>query len=342
MRRLRYVGFLGREGTNDMTEEPTVLVLPGRETPVLRALAEALRPHLRRGRWDLAFFHLHVACPGARPLHDGFVALRSRTWMITERKTGSFVTHLPDTWAEYRSSLTRSMRDNFAYYPRLLTRHGHAWSIRTVRDPGEMKAAAERLAGLHRARAGQSRGRGHTDHIHSPVHREFLESLMRRLALERKAFIAELVVGDEVVASQAFFERGGELMVYYSGYLESWYAYSPIFILETRVFQEAQARGVRRLNFLQARAAWKTRWSAVEGPAMHRLFLAPLRPMSILRVVVYFVGILWKRDVVGRIPRLRRKLAQRLLRLNPLKRAKGPDAGKGERVATPRPTSCPR
>ena len=171
-----------------------------------------------------------------------------------------------------------------------------------------MPEAAARLADLHGARSTQSRGRGHANHIHTPAHRAFLTDLLTRMAAEDRAFVTELVVDGRVVASQAFLEDREDLMVYYSGYEEAWYAYSPVFIIDVSVFQEAQARGVRRLDFLTARADWKTRWGAIAGPAMHRVFVVPLRPDCLARTLAYILGVLWLRDVVGRIPRLKREV----------------------------------
>ena len=307
VRRLRSVGFLGREGVYDMTEEPAVLIRPGWETRVLRAFGEALRPHLLQGRWDLVFLN-YLAADSSEALDRAFRGLHPLLSVRTERKPGPYFAELPESWALYRKSLSKSMRDNLPYYPRLLTRDGHEWSVRFRRDPAEMPEAAARLARLHGSRARNARGRRHHDHIHGPAQRAFLASLLARLAAEGRAFVAELVVGGEVVATQAFIEDGEELMVYYSGYDEAWYKYSPVFVIDAAVFQDALARGVRRLNFLRVRADWKARWGAMAGDPMSRAFVVPLRPDCWLRLIAYLVGILVRRDVVARLPRLRGKL----------------------------------
>lgn len=311
VRRLRSVGFLGREGVYDMTEEPAVLLRPGWEAAALRAFADALRPHLLRGRWDLVFFRLLEGGSPA-PLDDAFRRLPPGLWVKTDRKTGPYAARLPGDWAAYRRSLSKSMRDNLGYYPRLLDRDGHAWSVRTLRDPAAMAGAAARLAALHHGRAAQARGRRHQDHIHGTVQERFLAELLRGLAAQGRAFVAELVVDGEVVGSQAFVEDRDQLMVYYSGYAEAWYRYSPIFVIEAAVFREALERGVRSLDFLRTRSAWKARWGATECAPMHRVFVVPRRPLSGLRLFLYLAGLLWRRDVVRRGPKLLRKLRRAL------------------------------
>ncbi len=311
VRRLRSVGFLGREGVYDMTEEPAVLIRPGWEARVLRAVAETLRPDLLRGRWDLVFLN-YLAQGSADALGEAFRGLHPLLPVRTERRTGPYVAELPASWAAYRKTLSKSMRDNLGYYPRLLTRDGHDWSVRILREPSAMREASERLAALHGSRARNTRGRRHHDHIHGPAQRAFLAELLRRLAETGKAFVAELTIDGNVVASQAFVETDGELMVYYSGYDEAWYKYSPVFVIEGVVFRDALERGVRRLNFLRARAKWKARWGAADGLTMHRAFVVPLRPDCWFRLAIYLADILYRRDVVARIPRLRRKWASAL------------------------------
>jgi len=301
VRRLRAMGYLGREGVFDMTEEPSLLILSGWEDRVLALLAEALRPGLASGRWDAILLRLHAE-DTQRPFQKAFGIFRSRAFAWNDVRAGSDYAELPATWAEYRKQMTRSMRDNLPYYPRLLTRDGHDWTIRILRDPEEILSATTRLTALHRARAGSERGLRHNDHIPGPAQATFLACLLERLADEGRAFVAELIVAGDVVASQAFIEEGETLMVYYSGYDERWYRYSPVFIIDAFVFREALERGVRRLDFLRNPAPWKARWLAQPGPAMHRATLVSLRPESLARYALHLVVRGYRRNVTERAP----------------------------------------
>jgi len=301
IRRLRLMGDLGHDAAFGMTEEPTHLVRPGMEASSLDTLALALKPEIEAGRWDLLAFRIFDDAPSC-PLAAAFAGLLPKAWLKTDARTGCDFATLPDTWTDYRKLLTKSMRDNLGYYPRLLTRGGHQWQVRYIRDAADMPAAVKRLTQLHQARAESHRGLRHCNHIHGPTQEAFLADLLSALAPRDRGFIAELIVDGEIVAAQAFVEEGAELMVYYSGYREAWYKYSPIFVIDTVVFKDAMERGVRRLNFLRNTGQWKTRWGAVSGPCLRRASLVPRRPACAARYGIYFLRSAVRRHLLERLP----------------------------------------
>ena len=307
IRRLHPLGQAWRRGVFDMTEEPSLLVLDGWTARVLEALVARIGEGLGTGRWDAASVRVH-----GTPLRPALASLQGRAFVRADCRAGSDYAELPPTWAEYRKAMTRSMRDNLPYYPRLLTRDGHDWHVRLVREPQEMPAASGRLAELHRARAESDKGRHHDAHVHGPVQEAFLGDLLRRFAVRGQATVAELVVEGEVVASQAFVEAGDTLTVSYSGYREAWYRYSPIFVIDTVVFKDALARGVRRIDFLRGPAPWKTRWLAEPGPRLHRAVMVSRRPEGLLRYGLFVTGQMARRNVVDRVPVVARRLSLRL------------------------------
>lgn len=310
IRRLRLLGDLGHDLAFGMTEEPLQLIRPGWESRALDSLAAALRPGIESGRWDLVALRIFDDATDC-PLASAFSPLARRIWLKTDARSGCDVAHLPDEWDAYRKRLTKSMRDNLGYYPRLLTRDGHQWQVRMISDAADIPAAVARLTRLHQARAESHRGQRHCNHIHGPEQEAFLARLLQSLAPSGRGFIAELVANGEIVAAQAFVEHGDELMVYYSGYQEAWYKYSPIFVIDTVVFKEAMARGVRRLNFLRNTGQWKTRWGAESGPRLRRASLVPRRPASAVRYALYFTSAAVRRHVVQRLPVYRHRLVAR-------------------------------
>lgn len=316
-RRLRILGFVGQNGVFDMTEEPTLLARAGDEARVLALTAEALAPGLRAGRWDAVSFRVHAPA-GSSPLQTAFGRLHPLASVRVDARNGSDYAALPESWAIYRKVMTKSMRDNLGYYPRLLTRDGHDWSVRLLREPREMAAAAARLAELHKARAESAKGTRHDAHLQGRVQEAFLAELLTRFAHEEGATVAELVVNGEVVASQAFFERGDTLMVSYSGYREEWYKYSPVFVIDSVVFRDALERGVRRLDFLRNPAPWKSRWLAEPGPPMHRLSMVSRRPEARLRYALFWAGQAFTRNVTSRLPVLARDARTAIGRFVPL------------------------
>ena len=295
--RLRSIGYLGRERAYDMTEEPTVLVRPGFEALVSKCLQKFLKQESKKGRWDFIALINAIEMPLNE---DG--SWQKWAFVRSGLRSGSDFVDLPETWSEYRKRLSKSMRENLPYYPRLLNRDGHNWTLRTVEHPTEIRGAVERLAGLHQSRAESCRGRQHSNHLHTDIQIKFLSDLLSSLAEQGRAFVTELVVDDRVIASQAFYGMPGMLTVSYSGFDEAFYKYSPIFIISASVFQDAQVKGVRKLNLLRNIAPWKTRWLAHTGDSMTRTYLVRKRPISILRYLWHTGCIGFERDVIRRIP----------------------------------------
>lgn len=306
IRRLRSIGYLGRERAYDMTEEPTILIKSGYEAMASKAIQRHLRTELRAGRWDF----IAIISPSHVPLNeasvwDGVAISRS------DLRSGSDFVELPGTWNEYRKRLSKSMRENLPYYPRLLNRDGHEWELRTIDQPELIPDAIDRLTSLHQSRAECTRGRQHSNHLHTKVQSGFLKEFLSSMAANRSGFIIELVVGGIVVASQAFYGSGEVLTVSYSGFDEDFYRYSPIFIIHAHVFRDALERGVRKLNLLRNIAQWKTRWLACTGESMTRIYLVNKRPASVLRYLWHTAKVGIERDVILRAPVLWGRLVRR-------------------------------
>lgn len=285
-RRLRLIGDTTTDcGAESMTEEPTVLVKNGLETPVMEAIGEFLKGHIEKGRWDFLALRLLYSGP-EQPMQALADQLGPVAKCRTKAKHGSNMAELPASWDVYRKELSKSMRDNLPYYPRLLTRHGYEWEVRMHRDAEAVAAATPRLIELHRGRSFSTRGKPHDSHMPTSYHAEFFGDLMTGFAAKGQGMIAELVVNGEVVASQAFIEDGEQLMVGYSGYDENWYKYSPLFVIDTVVFKDAMSRGVRRLNFMFSVLYWASRWNGSWTEEHHVAMISPRRPLSLLKAGV--------------------------------------------------------
>src|SRR5262249_30026750 len=139
-RRLRFIGFNGASGPADMTEEPIYLIEPGAEELALKGLEAVVQSLSRKGAFDILDLRFWHQGEGELP-----VPFRHRS------KKGPALVDLPETWAEYRKFLTKSMRDNLGYYPRLLQRHGHTFEIKVITGDGLHQAVTD-LVALHKIR----------------------------------------------------------------------------------------------------------------------------------------------------------------------------------------------
>jgi CelD/BcsL family acetyltransferase involved in cellulose biosynthesis len=281
-RRLRPIGFNGELGPDDMTEEPIILIRDGYEERVITAGLRALRT---TAIWDTCV--IRALGPAVGKAVRAARTASPLGALPVKLKKGPMVVHLPATWAEYRKQISKSMRDNLGYYPRLLDRHGHTWNLRMVSSGPELAEGLDHLVRLHRARV--TSAADHRNHLPTAMQIGFLARVHEDLGLEAKAFVSLLEVDGEVVAAQSFYEDRGTLLVNYSGFDPAWGAYSPLFIIQAEVFKAAQSRGTRTINFLQGDRAWQKRWNGENEGELAHLAILRLNPISLLRAAAYAV-----------------------------------------------------
>ena len=269
---------------DDLTEEPLILLDADAPQEALRGICRALLDWPGRRDWDLIHLRLlRRAGTGAlgplwRRLPGTFPFVLTRP----KKRLGQ-TRCLPPAWPPFRRSLSKSMRDNTSYYPRLLTREGHPWTVTILRDPQEVSRAAPHLIRLHGCRALSERGPAHTNHLPGAAQQEFLRDVLTRLAGQGMAAIAVLKISGEIVAAQSVLEYAGRLTFYYSGFQPRWHRYSPVTILHTHLIQDAINRGLTALDYLPEAEPWKSRWGTEGEWVYDELSCLSLSPRSLLR-----------------------------------------------------------
>ena len=292
---LRYLRLFGAaSGAESATEEPIILLRPGSEDRVIAAILRHFKQPAAFQKWD----YLTLRWPdSALSFAPPAVAPQNVCDPEPQPTDGNEVVFLPGSWEAYQRGLSKSMRDNLAYYPRLLTRRGFDWRIRVAREPEEIAAAADILVELHHRRAESDRGTPHTNHLPEMRHRRLLNCALPRLAAQNMAAVFLLEVNGEVIAALCALENADTLTVYYTGYDTLWYGFSPITILTAEAIRCAIANGRRAVNFLPTPALWKTRWGAVTQQPYQEMRCLRLRPLSLLRSCAAYRG---KRTVDAR------------------------------------------
>jgi len=250
-----------------MTDEPISLLRRGCEEEAARTIAEHVARRLTPGGWDLAVV-------SGLP-HKGAKGRRSLVWSrpfesveLMRPAEGAILLPLPRSWEAFTAGLSKSMRDNIAYYPRRLTREIGDWTIRTARTPAAVAVACEQLIDLHRRRSRSGTGVVHRNHIPGATEAAFLRGWFARAAARDEISLVSIEIAGEVIAAQAFVEMPGCLSVYYSGYDDRYYRYSPLTIITAHRIRSAIGEGVRRLEFPPLQTSWKSRWGA-ETAAPH-------------------------------------------------------------------------
>jgi CelD/BcsL family acetyltransferase involved in cellulose biosynthesis len=285
-RRLRPMGHSGELEPSGLTEEPLCAVATGYEERARAVVVDHIARRIARRDWD---------CAVVRQLNHDETPVRLRApfgaAMATKVKNGPQIVRLPETWTAFRQQLTKSMRDNLPYYPRLLTRSGHQFAVRICQDSASIAAAGQSLIQLHRDRVFSDVGQKHQDYFSNEWQPTMLALGFQRLADENRGFIAVLEIDGTIAAAQSFIQTDRELLVHYSGFDPRFAKFSPLLVLQTEVFREAiERRSIRKLNLLFGSAPWQKRWSANSEGNEVRVHIVSVSPLPLLRVGLYAIA----------------------------------------------------
>jgi CelD/BcsL family acetyltransferase involved in cellulose biosynthesis len=285
---LRLFGDRGEVG-DSLTEERVVLLKRGREQEATGAILSYLNQISAPGKWDAFSLRFPYSARSALEAQTGrhpYLAQR----LQQQQTISTEMLELPRCWEAYRSSLSKSMRDNIAYYPRLLSRKGYAWRIRSVIRPAEMPEAIDHLMELHRMRAESTRGIPHANHLVTLAHQACVRQCLSALAADNMARILLLEVGSKVIGAMSLLENAGMQTVYYTGFDPAFYDFSPLTILNAEAIRSAIERGVCRVNFLAGTSRWNARWGATTQPLMHQAHGLKMHPRSAWRVALHLLS----------------------------------------------------
>jgi CelD/BcsL family acetyltransferase involved in cellulose biosynthesis len=267
-----------------MTDEPIVLLRRQTEERAYAMLVGSLNDQAGRDGWDVAVLPQPGFQGTVRPILSLTPTLKSI--QFTRALDGAPELKLPSSFDSFRMGLSKSMRDNVAYYPRRLRRERGEWRVELAREPRDVESATAELIELHRARSRWSEGKQHSSHIPTDREASFLSTSLARLAARGQVTVARLRVRGETIAVQAFVEQAGALAVYYSGQSESWRRYSPLTVIMAEVIRDAIDRRIQRIVFPPGVDAWKTRWGATASQATPETSIYSTAPAALARGLI--------------------------------------------------------
>jgi len=232
-----------------------------------RQFGASLMAFLEGIRWDLL---------DLQQVPEGSIAARQVMQAAVER---GFTLHtqvqevcpsvpLPDSWREFRASLSKSMRQNVDYYPRMALRRLGA----RIQGPDSDGAGhLERIMALHQARwrrrwlPGSFGSRRVQD-----FHREVADGMSQRGSLA----LYTLWVNGWMGAGLYCLDYGDAVFYYSGGFHPALGRYSPGTILVAKAIGDAIERGKRRFDLLRGGEPYKYRWGARDRVNM-RIRIAP-------------------------------------------------------------------
>jgi CelD/BcsL family acetyltransferase involved in cellulose biosynthesis len=265
-------------------EEPVHVISAGYEEAVFCRLQQYFVQQ-KWASWDQVVYNIvypEKENPSIkeRRLHLGHVS-------YTKTRPASQVCLLPADWSTFKKTLSRSMRDNLPYYPRLLERHGYNATVRFLMTPEEVREGIEPFIALHKSRADATISLPHhIDHLVSDDAMNFVRHSFPILAKKEQLFIVQLEIENKIIASQAFLAYKNSIIFYYSGFIPEFSKYSPIFIISTHVIQYAILNKMQYINFLPGEYLWKKRWGAEPISYRKETRIHQLKPSACSRMVL--------------------------------------------------------
>jgi CelD/BcsL family acetyltransferase involved in cellulose biosynthesis len=215
------------------------------------------------------------------------------SWLVSREvkreMSHCFFRSLPSDAGTFVAELGKSMRSNARYYPRLLVREGHQARFRIATSPSDIANATHRMIDLHRSRAAldartDPRQR-HRDYFKSGVRRAFLTEVSVLLANKGEFSVGELEVDGELVAAQAWMEKGRTIFLQYSGFRMEWARYSVGMICTLEILKDAMGRGLDRVEFLRGPGQFKEKWDVQVRYEGHVLVARHPRMMKALLAI---------------------------------------------------------
>jgi CelD/BcsL family acetyltransferase involved in cellulose biosynthesis len=248
--RVRALQLVGAD--ENVTELRSVVCHPKHQAEVYAALGTYFVAIA--DRWDWLQW---CGVPAAGPARE----LLGRTGPIEwGRQLPNYYLELPASWDEFKSRLSRNMKEALRKCYNSLKRAGHEFTFRVVSEPDKTQLAVEQFFELHAARARAPNLPHHADVFARSAAREFLLEYALRMAERDQLRIFQLELGGQVVATRVGFVLGGDLYLYYSGYRVEFAQHSVMTTVVAETIKWAISQGLSGVDLSTGKDLSKERW----------------------------------------------------------------------------------
>jgi CelD/BcsL family acetyltransferase involved in cellulose biosynthesis len=245
--RLRIVQFFGRDPF--MTEVRGLICRPEDHNDVFNALHHHLLAHQSEFDW----------CQWNGLIREGLDS-DATSRVRWNGQLPDYYLGLPATWEEFKSGLSRNIKESIRKCYNSLKRDRHEFVFRVVSDPSAVACALDRFFELHANRSDAK----HANVFATPRARAFLADYTSQMAARGQLRIFQLEIAGTVVATRIGLVQDRELYLYYSGYEVRWGKYSVMTTTTAEAIQWAIRNGFRIVNLSAGRDVSKTRWRPSE------------------------------------------------------------------------------
>jgi CelD/BcsL family acetyltransferase involved in cellulose biosynthesis len=180
------------------------------------------------------------------------------------RVVPNFYLPLRGPWEDFKTHLSRNMKEALRKCYNSLRRTGLEFTFRVVSEPAEIAAALATFFELHAERSLAADLPPHANVFTRQPARDFLLEYAQRMAERDQLRIFQLVIGGEVVATRVGFVLGNELYLYYSGYRVVWAQHSVMTTVVAESIKWAIQQGLDGVDLSTGRDLSKLRWKPTE------------------------------------------------------------------------------
>ena len=275
--RIRELQFLGSDP--NVTEIRGLLVDPASAGAAQRALAAHLVD--RTGDWDT------LAWSGV-PSGDEFHGDLERTFTDVEwlTPTSDFVLPLRDTWDEFKSGLSRNIKESIRKCYNAPKRDGLDLQFEVISSGPRVGEALDDFFRLHSERADLGGTVEHNDVFADPRSRAFLIDVCQKFAARGLLRIFATTLDGKTIATRIGFALGDSLYLYYSGFDPAYRRYSVMTRTVAEAIRYAIGAGFATVNLSTGNDRSKTRWGPKERRFSNAYVVAPSWRSSVARHLV--------------------------------------------------------
>jgi CelD/BcsL family acetyltransferase involved in cellulose biosynthesis len=265
--RVRALQLLGAD--ENVTELRSIVSQPEDMPEVLATLASHFRS--TANNWDWLQW-------GGIPASDASRTLLEREGHIQwGREIPNYYLPLPGSWEQFKSNLSRNMKEALRKCYNSLKRAGHQFTFRVVCAPDQAKTALETFFELHAERSRAADAPFHANVFARQTARDFLLEYGQRMAERNQLRVFQMVIDNEVVATRVGFVLGSDLYLYYSGYRAAWGQHSVMTTVVAEAIQWAIGQGLGGVDLSTGKDLSKLRWKPAEFVAWEGVQSSPRR-----------------------------------------------------------------
>lgn len=158
--------------------------------------------------------------------------------------------HLPGTWDEYLSALSKKDRHELRRKFRRLESSTN-WSWYSLVEPEEVSRRLDEFISLMR------QSRADKDQYMTPERERFFHSVTQRMAQQGLLKLFFMEIDGQAVATSLCFDYGSSRLLYNSGYNPEFSYYSVGLLLNALCLREAIEQGIGYFDFLRGPEAYK-------------------------------------------------------------------------------------